>query len=162
MKMKLNDVLVKATQLEYLARKQLPVRLSYAIGRNRDAFAKEYQRYEAERIKMCEMFADKNADGKPIVENNNYQMTDEARQELNQALKRHLEFFNTQPFLATPIMGIIAAMEEKRANGADISDQTISGVKVGLIGPLAGVGDPIFWGTLRPVLAALGADIRRV
>jgi len=92
MKMKLNDVLVKATQLEYLARKQLPVRLSYAIGRNRDAFAKEYQRYETERIKMCEMFSDKDADGKPIVENNNYQMTDEARQELNQALD---EFRNT-------------------------------------------------------------------
>ena len=92
MKMKLADVLVKSTQLEYLARKQLPVRLSYAIGRNRDAFAKEYQRYEAERIKMCEMFADKNEDGKPIIENNNYQMTDEARQELNQALD---EFRNT-------------------------------------------------------------------
>ena len=75
------------------------------------------------------------------------------------SLKRHLEFFNTQPFLATPIMGIIAAMEEKKANGADISEGTLSGVKVGLIGPLAGVGDPIFWGTLRPVLAALGAGI---
>ena len=75
------------------------------------------------------------------------------------AMKRHLDFFNTQPFLATPIMGITAAMEEKKANGADISDQTISGVKVGLMGPLAGVGDPIFWGTLRPVLAALGAGI---
>ena len=92
MKMKLNDVLVKATQLEYLAKKQLPVRLSYAIGRNRDVFAKEYQRYETERIKMCEMFADKDEDGKPIVENNNYQMTDEARQELNEALE---EFRNT-------------------------------------------------------------------
>lgn len=80
-------------------------------------------------------------------------------EELKEALKRHLEFFNTQPFLATPIMGIIAAMEEKKANGADISPQTLSGVKVGLIGPLAGVGDPIFWGTLRPVLAALGAGI---
>ncbi len=79
--------------------------------------------------------------------------------ELKMALQRHLEFFNTQPFLATPIMGIIAAMEEKRANGADITPQTLSGVKVGLIGPLAGVGDPIFWGTLRPVLAALGAGI---
>lgn len=75
------------------------------------------------------------------------------------AMKRHLEFFNTQPFLATPIMGITAAMEEKKANGAGISDQTISGVKVGLMDPLAGVGDPIFWGTLRPVLAALGAGI---
>ena len=79
--------------------------------------------------------------------------------ELKAALKRHLEFFNTQPFVAASIMGIIAAMEEKRANGADISPQTLSGVKVGLIGPLAGVGDPIFWGTLRPVLAALGAGI---
>ncbi len=78
---------------------------------------------------------------------------------MSAAMKRHLEFFNTQPFLASPIMGITAAMEEKKANGADISDQTISGVKVGLMGPLAGVGDPIFWGTLRPVLAALGAGI---
>ena len=79
--------------------------------------------------------------------------------DLKMALKRHLEFFNTQPFLATPIMGIIAAMEEKRSNGAEIGDETLSGVKIGLIGPLAGVGDPIFWGTLRPVLAALGAGV---
>ena len=78
---------------------------------------------------------------------------------MSAAMKRHLEFFNTQPFLASPIMGITAAMEEKKANGADIEDATISGVKVGLMGPLAGVGDPIFWGTLRPVLAALGAGI---
>lgn len=79
--------------------------------------------------------------------------------DLQQALKRHLEFFNTQPFMAAPIAGIIGAMEEKRSGGANIPDQTISGVKVGLIGPLAGVGDPIFWGTIRPVLAALGAGI---
>lgn len=79
--------------------------------------------------------------------------------DLKAALQRHLEFFNTQPFLATPIMGIIAAMEEQKANGADISEASLSGVKIGLIGPLAGVGDPIFWGTLRPVLAALGAGI---
>jgi len=81
------------------------------------------------------------------------------KEKLRAALKRHLEFFNTQPFVAAAIMGIIGAMEEKKANGADISDATLSGVKVGLIGPLAGVGDPIFWGTLRPVLAALGAGI---
>lgn len=80
-------------------------------------------------------------------------------EEMKAALKRHLEFFNTQPFVAAAIMGIIGAMEEKRANGADISPATLSGVKVGLIGPLAGVGDPIFWGTIRPVLAALGAGI---
>ena len=83
----------------------------------------------------------------------------DSKDEMKAALKRHLEFFNTQPFVAAAIMGIIGAMEEKRANGADISPATLSGVKVGLIGPLAGVGDPIFWGTLRPVLAALGAGI---
>lgn len=75
------------------------------------------------------------------------------------ALKRHLEFFNTQPWVGSAIMGVTAAMEEERANGADIDDAAISGVKVGLMGPLAGVGDPIFWGTLRPVLAALGAGL---
>lgn len=76
------------------------------------------------------------------------------------ALKRHLEFFNTQPWVGSAIMGVTAAMEQERANGAkDVGDATISGVKVGLMGPLAGVGDPIFWGTLRPVLAALGAGI---
>ena len=75
------------------------------------------------------------------------------------ALKRHLEFFNTQPWIGSAIMGVTAAMEQERANGADIDDAAISGVKVGLMGPLAGVGDPIFWGTLRPVLAALGAGL---
>ncbi|GFZ32714.1 PTS system mannose-specific transporter subunit IID [Clostridium zeae] len=75
------------------------------------------------------------------------------------AMKRHLEFFNTQPFVTAPILGVTAAMEEERANGAPIDDGAINGIKIGLMGPLAGVGDPIFWGTLRPVVAALGASI---
>ena len=75
------------------------------------------------------------------------------------ALKRHLEFFNTQPWIGSTIMGVTAAMEQEKANGVDIDDATISGIKVGLMGPLAGVGDPIFWGTIRIVLAALGASL---
>ncbi len=76
------------------------------------------------------------------------------------ALKRHLEFFNTQPWVGSAVMGVTAAMEQERANGSkDIDDAAISGVKVGLMGPLARVGDPIFWGTLRPVFAALGAGL---
>jgi PTS system mannose-specific IID component len=78
--------------------------------------------------------------------------------DLKQALKRHLEFYNTQPFVTAPIIGITAALEEKKANGADIPDSVINGIKVGMMGPLAGVGDPIFWGTLRPITAALGAS----
>ncbi|MEC5318898.1 PTS mannose transporter subunit IID [Brenneria populi subsp. brevivirga] len=83
----------------------------------------------------------------------------ENSEERKQAIKRHLEFFNTQPFVAAPILGVTMAMEEQRANGAPIDDGAINGLKVGLMGPLAGVGDPIFWGTARPVFAALGAGI---
>lgn len=81
----------------------------------------------------------------------------ENNQERKDAIKRHLEFFNTQPFMASPILGVTAAMEEERAHGADIDDAAINGVKVGLMGPFAGVGDPLFWGTVRTVTAALGA-----
>ena len=50
-------------------------------------------------------------------------------------------------------------MEEEKANGTVIEDQAIQGVKVGMMGPLAGVGDPIFWGTLRPVIGAFAASL---
>ncbi|MDX7988129.1 PTS mannose transporter subunit IID [Xenorhabdus sp. 12] len=83
----------------------------------------------------------------------------ENSEERKQAIKRHMEFFNTHPYVAAPILGVTMAMEEQRANGADIDDGAINGIKVGLMGPLAGVGDPIFWGTVRPVFAALGAGI---
>lgn len=75
------------------------------------------------------------------------------------ALKRHLEFFNTQPFVASPVIGVTLALEEDKANGAEVEDQAIQGVKVGMMGPLAGVGDPVFWFTVRPILGALGASL---
>ncbi|OUP11095.1 PTS system mannose/fructose/sorbose family transporter subunit IID [Collinsella sp. An2] len=74
-------------------------------------------------------------------------------------LKRHLEFFNTHPYLASPILGVTMALEEERANGADIDDASIQGVKIGMMGPLAGVGDPVFWGTLRPIIGAFAASL---
>ena len=76
-----------------------------------------------------------------------------------QAIKRHLEFFNTHPYVAAPVLGVTLAMEEQRANGAEIDDGAINGIKVGLMGPLAGVGDPVFWFTVRPILGALGASL---
>lgn len=75
------------------------------------------------------------------------------------ALKRHLEFFNTHPYLTSPILGVTLALEEEKANGAEIDDVTISGIKVGMMGPLAGVGDPVFWFTARPIIAGLGASL---
>ena len=82
--------------------------------------------------------------------------TDEDRQA---ALKRHMEFFNTTPFMASPIIGVTLALEEERANGGDVDDEAINGVKVGMMGPLAGVGDPVFWFTVRPILGALCASL---
>jgi len=75
------------------------------------------------------------------------------------ALKRHLEFFNTHPYVASPVIGVTLALEEDRANGLPIDDITIQGVKIGMMGPLAGIGDPVFWFTVRPILGALAASL---
>ena len=75
------------------------------------------------------------------------------------ALKRHLEFYNTHPYVSAPVIGVTLALEEERANGAPVDDAAIQGVKVGMMGPLAGVGDPVFWFTVRPILGALGASL---
>lgn len=81
------------------------------------------------------------------------------KEERAAALKRHLEFFNTHPYVASPVLGVTLALEEDRANGMEIDDVTIQGVKVGMMGPLAGVGDPVFWFTLRPILGGLAASL---
>jgi PTS system N-acetylgalactosamine-specific IID component len=75
-------------------------------------------------------------------------------EKLKAALKDHLEFFNINPFVVTPVAGIIAAMEEK---GED--RETIRGVKYALMGPLAGVGDALIWMTIFPICAGLGASL---
>ncbi|WP_300560653.1 PTS system mannose/fructose/sorbose family transporter subunit IID [Companilactobacillus sp.] len=75
------------------------------------------------------------------------------------ALKRHLEFFNCHPYLASPILGVTMALEEERANGAPVDDVAIQGVKVGMMGPLAGIGDPVFWFTIKPIIGAIAASL---
>ena len=75
------------------------------------------------------------------------------------ALKRHMEFFNTHPYVASPIVGVTLPLEQEKANGAAVDDAAIQGVKVGMMGPLAGIGDPVFWFTLRPILGATCASI---
>lgn len=81
------------------------------------------------------------------------------KEEQAAALKRHLEFFNTHPYVASPILGVTLVLEEERANGVEVEDATIQGVKVGMMGPLAGIGDPVFWFTVRPILGALAASL---
>ncbi|MFB6468456.1 PTS system mannose/fructose/sorbose family transporter subunit IID [Cytobacillus sp. Hz8] len=81
------------------------------------------------------------------------------KEDRSAALKRHLEFFNTHPYVASPIIGVTLALEEERANGAPVDDVAIQGVKVGMMGPLAGIGDPVFWFTVKPILGALAASL---
>lgn len=81
------------------------------------------------------------------------------KEEQAAALKRHLTFFNVTPAVCGPVIGVTMAMEEARANGSDLDDGTISSLKIGLMGPLCGVGDPLIWGTLRPITAAIGASM---
>lgn len=73
---------------------------------------------------------------------------------MKEACKRHMEFFNTEPNVGGCILGITLALEEQRANGEEIDPEMISSVKTGLMGPLAGIGDTIWQGTLSPI--ALG------
>ena len=80
-------------------------------------------------------------------------------EEIKAALKRHLVFFNTEPNVGGLIHGAVIAMEEQRANGADIDDDAINSVKSGLMGPLAGVGDTISQGTITPILLSIGIGL---
>lgn len=72
-----------------------------------------------------------------------------------EALKRHLNFFNTEGTIGSSIQGIVLAMEEEKANGADIGDSAITSIKTGLMGPLAGIGDSIIWAALMPILISI-------
>jgi fructoselysine/glucoselysine PTS system EIID component len=76
-----------------------------------------------------------------------------------QALNRHLEIFNTTPAVGPTIMGISAAMEEQNANDPDFDSNSINAVKASLMGPLAGIGDSLFWGTFRVIAAGIGISL---
>lgn len=81
------------------------------------------------------------------------------QKELNEAYRRHLTFFNTQGTWGTPIHGITIAMEEEMsAKGVaeSQSDAAITSIKTGLMGPLAGIGDTIDWGTLKTIIYGIG------
>lgn len=76
------------------------------------------------------------------------------------ALKRHLVFFNTEPFHAgIAVLGLVAALEEEKAAGAEITGDEINSLKIGLMGPLAGIGDAWFQGLMFPILLSLGASL---
>lgn len=75
------------------------------------------------------------------------------------AMKRHSMFYNTEPQIGSVVNGIVAGLEEKRANGEPFDDNVINSIKVGLMGPLAGIGDSMIPGMLIPILLSIGMGL---
>ncbi|MCT8389790.1 PTS system mannose/fructose/sorbose family transporter subunit IID [Leuconostoc holzapfelii] len=71
------------------------------------------------------------------------------------AMKTYTAFFNTEPQLGSIIVGITASLEEARANDGGVDDSTINGLRAGLMGPIAGIGDSLVVGTLIPVILGI-------
>lgn len=78
------------------------------------------------------------------------------RDDQKEALKRHQEFFNCTSATTPFILGVSCAMEEINAKDPNFDTNSINAMKAGLMGPLAGVGDAIFWGSLRIISAGIG------
>lgn len=81
------------------------------------------------------------------------------KEDLAEALKRHLAFFNTTPHIVTLILRITVAMEEKNSQQKEMDASSIDNVKASLMGPLAGIGDSFFWGTLRLIATGIGTSL---
>ena len=78
----------------------------------------------------------------------------EDQEGLAAAMTDNLEFINTHPNLVGFLMGLLISLEEAKENRA-----TIKGLKVALFGPLAGIGDAIFWFTFLPIIAGISASL---
>lgn len=74
----------------------------------------------------------------------------------DERLRYHAEYFNTQPYLASFIIGAVVKQEEVRAAGKTAGDD-IQPLKEALMGPLGALGDSFFWGSLKPLAAAIAA-----
>jgi mannose PTS system EIID component len=70
------------------------------------------------------------------------------------AMKRHLVFYNTNPQVGSPpIFGATVALEAQRQG------EVVDSLKVGLMGPMAGIGDTIQAILFRPIVAVLAASL---
>ncbi|QPA24452.1 PTS system mannose/fructose/sorbose family transporter subunit IID [Mammaliicoccus fleurettii] len=76
--------------------------------------------------------------------------------ELQEMMKTHAQFFNTNNFFNTIITGIDIAMEEREQFAAK---ESVKGLKVGLMGPFAAVGDAIFGSLVPTIFGAIAANM---
>ncbi|MDR0298634.1 MAG: PTS N-acetylgalactosamine transporter subunit IID [Streptococcaceae bacterium] len=73
---------------------------------------------------------------------------------LQAAMVDNLEFINTSPHLVGFLMGLLLSMEEGHEKRP-----TIRALKTALFGPIAGIGDAIFWFTVLPILAGIASSM---
>lgn len=86
-------------------------------------------------------------------------VTDGSKEEMGEALTRHMTFFNTEPTIGAPLVGSVAAMEVSKANGEDIPDDVFNAIKSGLMGPMAALGDSLFASTGNALLLSFGMGL---
>ena len=83
----------------------------------------------------------------------------DTNEEQTEKVLTYSTFFNTEPQVGAIVVGITAGMEEARANGEPVDDETINGIRAGLMGPLAGIGDSLVVGTLLPILLGIALGL---
>lgn len=76
-------------------------------------------------------------------------------EELKAAMQRHHSMFNTNCDWGSIIHGITISLEEQRSLGEDISPDMIQSLKLGLMGPLAGIGDSVDQGIVATIPLAI-------
>ena len=81
--------------------------------------------------------------------------------EQKEAMQTYTAFFNTEPQLGALVVGITAGLEEARANGDAVDGETINGMRAGLMGPIAGIGDSLVVGTLILVLLGIALGLSK-
>jgi PTS system mannose-specific IID component len=78
--------------------------------------------------------------------------------ELQAAYARHLEYFNTHPFLAAPVLGTVLHLEERLARGEE-NALGVQEFKRMTMAPYAAMRDALFWGGIRPLSAGVALFI---
>lgn len=82
------------------------------------------------------------------------------KEDLVDALKRHLLLYNCNITAGGLILGTTIAMEEQRAqNPEEMPDAAITGLKTGLMGPVAAFGDSFDWGIIGTLFKIAAATL---
>ena len=70
-------------------------------------------------------------------------------------LRRHVEYFNTHPYLASWVAGTVLRLEEQQRSGETPAIDALT-FRDMVMAPYAAMGDALFWGALRPLAAVVG------